>query len=359
MAYALLFTNIILYSYANRLKIKKKSFFVFILPIAILLILFLGFQSEVGGDYLSYLGLADGSKSLGYMEAKNEYLFIYLVKLVRILDLPQLIFLFTGIIQIFFLMLIIYEIKKMDFKLYNFFFLYFSLALVFFNQFNGIRQYMAVYIIIYSIFKLKDSKYVSFILLVIIASLFHSSSIFFLVFLLIKPLLEKEFSFNKILLFLIILFVFSLTNLDFVWTKLLAYTKYSSYITSEYFQRTPTRGIITKIPKIVLMLFSAYVIENKNKTKNKTKNIESKHRYLLNMSYISVAVMILSFSSTIIWRFYQFFDFFIIFPVLFLMEDESRKEIKFIISMILVSMLVVKIMVIPQGEYLYNSVFLK
>lgn len=72
----------------------------------------LSLQNDVGTDYYSYLSLAEGSTGLRWIESKSEYLFVYLVNLVRMIGIPQLIFVVTAIIQVFFVMLITYEVKK-------------------------------------------------------------------------------------------------------------------------------------------------------------------------------------------------------------------------------------------------------
>lgn len=351
MAYTMLISFILLYT--SRRKVNSEKFFDFVryfAPIGVLLILFLSLQYDVGTDYFSYLSVAEGTKSINWIKHKAEYLFVTLVYLARWIGVPQLIFAFSGTIQVFFLMLITYEVKKIGYKLTNFFFLYFTLALVFFNQFNGIRQYIAVYIIVYALFKLREDKKILFVSLVILARLFHASAIYFIILLFIKELLDKKISFNVIFICLLVLVILSFVNLDDIYIKILSYTPYKHYATSNYFSRMSIRGIITKIPKIIIVLFASYLIEKKIYKVNKAD------RFLLNMSYISLAVMILTFSSTLIWRFYQYFDLFIIFPVLTLMENGYKKSYEIMIISALVAMLIVKILIIPQGEYLYRSI---
>lgn len=350
MVYLILILYIIFYSYLVQVKGKKTDYFVFFIPIGILLVLVLGLQNNVGTDYNTYLSLADGTKGYGWIESKSEVLFVYLIKIVKMLDNPQLIFIFAAIIQVAFLSLIAFEVKKIGYKLHNFFFLYFFLSLTFFNQFNGIRQYIAVYIIAYSIFKLRENKVFLFIFLVFLASLFHSSAIFCIAFILIRKLLKKRIPYSAIIIIMLGLVTLRFINLDPIYIKLLSYTKYSHYAHARYFGKLSIKGIITKIPKIIISMFSAYVIERKK------DSLIYKDRFLLNMSYITIAVLILSFTSTMIWRFYQYLDLFIIFPVLSLMEDTNKRDYSILISLALIVMLVIKIIIIPQGEYMYKSI---
>ena len=181
MIYLVLFLYIIIYfSIFERIKLKSSTFIFTFVPIGVLLIIVLGLQNNVGTDYFSYLELAEGTKSISYINGRAEYLFIKLILLVRFLNVPQLIFVFSAFIQVFFLMLITLEVKKLEYRVDCFFFLYFTLSLVFFNQFNGIRQYIAVYIIVYALFKLMEGKRLTYLFLVVISGLFHSSAYFFL-----------------------------------------------------------------------------------------------------------------------------------------------------------------------------------
>ena len=351
MAYLLLFCSIISYSYFFKpSKQKLKHFIPFFIPIGILLIMIYGLQYDVGSDYFSYLRLADGTKDIEFLLGKFEILFVFLVLFVRKLNCPQLIFVFTAIIQVIFFMLITYEVKKMGFRLDYYFFLYFTLSLVFFNQFNGIRQYTAVYIIIYALFKLMKGKKYLYTILVLVASLFHVSAWIFFVFLLLDKLLIKEIPKKFIIVAIIVLFILSLFDLTKYYKIIIQYIpQYRSYIGSSYMKRLSFQGIITKIPKLMIVLYCALGLDMEKQ--------DIKKRYLINISYMACSIMVLSFTSSIIWRFYQYFDFFIIFPVMIFANNKRKiRQIKFI-SLLLIIMIIIKILVIPRGEYLYNSIF--
>lgn len=349
MAYLLIFSFVYTYSFLVQIKQKNyKEFLSAYIPIVIVLILTLGLQDGVGTDYYSYYSLADGSKSMGWIAGRSEILFIWLVELVIRIGKPQLLFVLAGSIQIVFLTLIAYEIKKIGYKTHEFFFLYFTLSLTFFNQFNGIRQYIAVYIVVYAFLKLIENNRLIFCLLIIAASLFHSSSIFFLPFVLVGKLLEKKMSTKLLISIIGVLIVLTIVDVSKYIELLLSYTPYKNYIGSSYLGRLSFQGIITKIPKIVIVLFSSYIV--------KKRDLVKKEIQLLNLSYISIFILIMSFSSTLIWRFYQYVDLMIIFPVLMLFSDEKYKMLKIIISIILFAMLIIKIIVMPRGEYLYKSI---
>lgn len=354
LTYLFLFTYVFIYSYLIRLKKNENeciSFILGYLPIAILLIMTLGLQYDVGTDYYSYLSLADGSKNMSWIANRSEILFISLVQIIIKIGNPQMLFVLVGSIQVLFLLLITYELKKLNLKLHNFFFLYFTLSLTFFNQFNGIRQYIAVYIVVYAFIKLINEKKILFVSLIILASLFHSSAIYFLPFIILGRLLKKRVPIKIVILISGILIIVSMIEISKFIEILLSFTSYKSYIGSNYFGRMPIKGIITKLPKLIVVLYSSYLIDK--------KDLVEKEVELLNLGYIGIFVLIMSFTSTLIWRFYQYVDLFIVFPVLILFNEEKYKTIKIVISILLFIMLIVKIIVIPKGEYAYQSIIFR
>lgn len=348
MIYLLLFVYIVVYSYIVSVQPKKGSFIFYFIPIAILLVMVSGLQDSVGTDYESYLNLVDGARGMGWIEKKNEFFFIFLISIVKNFNNLQLIFGLTGAIQVLFLGLISYEIKKMNYELYHFFFLYFALSLTFFNQFNLIRQYIAVYIVIYALLELMNNKSIKFIILVFMASLFHHSAILFLVFLPAKGFLSRKYSSKIIIIIMGVLLLLSTLDMSKYVELVLSHTRYSNYVGSSYSKRIDIQGIITKIPKIFMVLMSVCLIDK--------GDLEDKEIQLINLSYIGLGMQILSFTSSLIWRFYQYVDLYIIFPVLILFNNKSWGILKMLISIISIALLVTKIIVIPRGEYLYRSI---
>ncbi len=352
ITYLFLFIYVLLYSYYTDRNVyeNKLKFFISLLPISILLIFYLGFQNNVGTDYPTYILIAKGIKSYNFIIYRDEYLFVYLIDFVRIIGIPQLLFFMVGTIQVVFLNLILYELKQIGYKLYNILFLYFTLSIVFFSQFNGIRFYISVYIVIYAILLLRKNKKISFLSLMIFSKYFHYSSIMCFPFIFLRKKLEKKISFNKLCIFLIISIVLSCVGVDRIVEIILINTKYKWYFVGDRIYGAKFINILTKIPKIFIVMCSAYLIE-------KNKNIKIKNRYLLNLSYMAVCLLIISFSSNLLWRFYQYIDFFIIFPMLELMESGREKQVRNIFIVTLIVMLLFKIVIFPKGEYLYKFIF--
>lgn len=348
--FSLIFTTI--YSYTININSKKLDFTVAYLPVFILLIIVLSTQNGVGTDYYTYIDIALGKKGLGWVENKNEYLFVWLNDLVIFLGKPQLIFLFTALIQFVFLFFTTYELKKLSLKPYWFFLLYFVFLLIFFNSFNGIRQYTAVYIVIYSTFLLYRNSKVNFIILILLASMFHSTAIYFLPLVFFRSLLNKRINFNFLIITLISLSAASIIGFNDTLIYLVSQTNYSHYVNSDYFSSVNLINILTKIPKLIIVTLCAYLI------KKNQEQFSSKYNFFINLSYISLIILILSFSSNLIWRMYQYFDFFTIFPILILLSHQKQKQVTYSMLFFLIIIFVLKVTIFAKGEYLYNSIIL-
>jgi len=338
------------YCYMVNVRAGRAGFFIALSPVFFSILLALSLQDGVGTDYYAYLSMAAGEKDLGWIENKNEVFFVWLNELAIWLGEPQLIFFFSAFIQVSFLGLIVYELKKLELTLHWFFLLYFIFLLIFFNSFNGIRQYTAVYMVVYSFFLLFFDKQIRFIAIVLLASCFHSTAIYFLPFVFLRRALEIKIGFPFVLIILLFLLCISFSNLNGVMEYLLGMTRYSSYLNSNYFGKLDVFSVLTKFPKIIIVTLSAYVIETKYEW------LASKYRYILNLSYISLFVLILSFSSALIWRMYQYFDFFTVAPILILLSYAKQKQpLCFAIALFLLIFLL-KVTVFAKGEYQYSSI---
>lgn len=350
MIYFAIFSLTILYT--NVVKVRCKNFFefiVYIFPIICIFIIALWLQKGVGTDYYSYFNIASSGIGLGRFLNKGEYFSYGLLKLAWILKDPQLFFLFSAIIKMIFFSLALYEINKLGYKLSLFLFLYFTLSLVFFNQFNLIRQYIAAYIIFYAVLLLNKNKYIHYIIFVFMASMFHDSAIFLLILVLIKIKFSKEIISNRLLisLILIILALYFINIESIIKNILLSVESYKHLVNSEYFTgKMSISGILTKIPKILAVLYITLKI-----SKQKIKNEDI---FMINISKIAILILIFSFSTSLMWRIYQYFDLFLSIPLL-VMYNNTRKYNKIIYSYLLIFLLI-KILIIPKGEYLYNSI---
>lgn len=351
MIYIFLMVFCPVYFYVVRYKLCRSSDIVALGPVFVVIWAVLGLQAGVGTDFATYQQMAKGQLDLLWIERKNEFLFLWLNDLVIRIGEPQLIFVFSAGIQVAILYLIMRECEQLGLELHWALLLFFILLLVYFNSFNLVRQYTAVYLFVFSVFQLARERYIIFLSLVLIASFFHHSALYLAPLVaLLKPL-NARLPFDRVLKILLVLFLLSFLNWNAILAQVLKYTSYYSYSRNDYLARTEWLNIATKFPKIATVLLSAYVLDKKY------PELSSRYRFFLNLSFLSIAVLVISFSSTAVWRVYQYFDFFTIFPLLILLSHNKERRITYPILGCLYFIFLLKVTVFAEGEYLYRSIF--
>lgn len=360
MFYTFLFVSILFYSYKIKLDEKEEIEFIkYYLPIFLLLFLTFAFQWNVGTDYFSYYQGATndgiGLFKLNQFIQDKEYLFALLVRASQISGFPQLIFILSSFLQNICLMFSLYFLRKNNININFSLFLYFSLSLCFFNQFNGIRQFISVNIIILSFFMICDNKR-SFIpwLFMLMAPFFHQSAWIMIVYFILMIIVIDILPVYKWIICIISILFLGIYFFDINSVILFIVERtgmFTEYLNSSYVDKMSFVEIATKIVKLIVVFYSIFRLDL-----HKLSIFETR---LLKLSNITILVMILSFSSSLVWRMYLYFDFFLIIPVLLFFKYNARKEEKILISLYLLSFLFLKIIILPRGEYLYNNYFMR
>lgn len=365
MYFGLLILAILGYAYyIDFNSIDESKFYKKYMPIFLLFFITFAFQYNVGTDYQSYIacGVRNelGVFKLGQFIEDREFLFALIVYVAQVIKFPQFIFIASSFIQNVLFAITLKEIKKKDLSIFYFLVLYFGLSLCFFNQFNGIRQFISIQFIVLATIKiLNNDKSVS-IILYIVSVFFHKSSVIFILFIILYFIMEKynifEFLDNKKIFFIICLLLLSVYLVDFnslilfVAKKLNFFAEYGLYEkTNLYVSKMGIADLLTKFLKLAVVYYSLYRLN--------LEKVNSFEKKLLHLSYFSVFVMILSFSSTLIWRVYLFYDLFLIIPTLLFFKYDARMTEKQLIISYLYIILFVKIILIPKGEYAYHSYF--
>ncbi|WP_368859244.1 EpsG family protein [Xenorhabdus bovienii] len=320
-----------------------------------------GLQFNVGSDYPSYINIY---MNQNYLLEKyfysGEFFFYYIYKTLAYFDAPsQFIFVLFSFLQSIFIFSYFYSLKKLDFKIWLFFLIFFTVTNIYNNQLNGLRQYASLTLlplISYFCFKNQTVKSVIFI---IIAITFHSSSIIFLLIFPLKKLYLK-LSNRIFLLFLITAPIYYWSTYYIPEMLILLGGKYSYYINSQYFQGYSLTTIYTKIYYIPLILyfFYKYRINNKNNI-----NIG----YGTNKKYFSFCIFIFSItywaflpslSISILSRISSYFIFFYIFPIYYVIIESiyRRKNINTILILLYIILpYIIKVTLLAKGEFLYKS----
>ncbi len=169
------------------------------------------------------------------------------------------------------------ELCSFKWAVFSYYILYFAFSL------NGMRQSIAVAIVFYATYFLRQGKYAKFIISTLIASLFHFTSIISLSYLLFEIILVKFYDSNR----KIKSFVFSsigVVALIIVATELL--NRYLRYFTNVYI----SIGYMV-FAKLALLLLSIFLI--------KKGNDESKKAFVLSCRWYYFLGLILNFLSYI------------------------------------------------------------
>lgn len=239
-------------TFENKKKYINVDFYKFIpmVPLAVIA----GIRYDVGQDYMyTYVPIFEKVLKGNINEAWGEKGYIYLNKFVTLFtDDYAGIFILSSIIFVFFVFISIYE-ESDNISL--------SVMLLvctgyYFCFLNGLRQMLAVSIILFSIKYIQNRNIVKFILCMVIAVMIHYSV---LVFAPMYFVFNKKWTNFKMVIAIIIAFILSSFISDLL-IKIIAHTKYSWYLDSIY--KAERKGIIMILINIVILIFA--MIFNKN-----------------------------------------------------------------------------------------------
>lgn len=354
-AFNLLYTTICSFCFSrfyNINKYKYISYILFLLPIWSIWLIICGGQYKVGTDYESYYHIFKNVDTHLYIQ-NREFLFVWITELSAFLNLPPqtpfYIFYFIG----FFLFLLI--ISKLEHKTsFIFIILYLAVSNVFNNQLNGLRQYTAIYIYTLAFFYLyKNNGIIKYIICILTASLIHASSIILLPLAAFK--LKHNYNIKTLKSIFLLSIVFSLFgNFDWLLSvfDFLIPTHYRHYIEGTFNTSHSFTTLITKLMYIPLYWYSFKLI--------KQRKLQNFDLYLYNIGMISYSLRLFFLNNYILNRVGDSLTLISIFPLYYLLRDlYLRKEngIFSVIILFFLSFYLLKVVVFPKQEYLYNSIY--
>lgn len=321
---------------------KKKVTFIIILPMLVLWLFILGLQYEVGTDYSNYLLMFNNENYLELYYNKQEYLYFYFVKFFNYLYVKgQGMFFVISILQV---SLFYWVQKKINIdKLYIFVFLYLTIGSTFYNQMNVIRSQTAVY----------------FFTLVLLSENYYKKLLFFMIginihrsLLLLSPIifLEKmllKINENKIKYLLIISLIASLFPIVILLKKVVIFIpRYSHYLNYDYFTEIPFKLKLTKYLYIPIYIRSLTTLN--------LKDLREKKLYKLGI--IATSIRLLSLISTVTNRIGEYFIILSLIPLYYYFKDLKKdKTIKKFFLVGIIFIFLIKVLIIPIGEYDYKS----
>lgn len=335
-------------------KNKIKNIFIIYIPIIFLWTLIIGGQYGVGTDYFSYLQIFNGQKNLELYKRLQEYIFYYFVYYFSdFFSEKQYLFFIISFVENILFFSFIFKLKKDNIlnKISIFIFLFLVYGTVFYNQMNTIRQYFDVYILSLIFFYFYKNKKVMYIALYCVGINIHKSFRYFLVlpFLIWTSQIINSKKLLKISLIVVTLIILFFPIEDAI-KKLVSYTSYDNYI-----YRIKELSLQNKITKIIFVPFYLEAINLIDRFKKEKQKL-----FFLKMGIICFILRILLLTVYIAHRFGEYFGIINIFPIYYLIEEyyNNKKYIKLLMLLFLMSFLfVIKIIVFPKGEYLYDSWF--
>lgn len=331
--------------------IKEKKFPDIYLPLILFWTFFCGSQFEVGTDYSAYINIFNGN-NLDYFYKNGEILFFALVKLNNIIGVKgQFLFYIIYSICFYFLFRTISYVNLKYTAV--FILLYIALSTVFNNQFNTIRQCLSIYIGTYGAMFAIGGKRLRAIFLFGIASLFHISSIIFVIFLLPKKVLHKLNESRQILLMVIGIIgsLFLSPTMANSFIPFLPKT-YGWYIEGD---NLGSHSIITSVTKYIFTPLYILAVHNYSKM-----NLNKTNEIIFKWGIIGFTIRLLTLNLPLINRLSMAFILVSMFPIYFylvyLIKERKQKTFEFI-TLLIFFFYAVKVILFPVGEYNYKSIF--
>ena len=232
--------------------------------------------------------------------------------------------------------------KSEDVILSSSLFMFFCL---FYMYMNIVRQAVAVSILLmaYLIFsesKKKVHNYVVFVLLVTLASVFHSSAILCLVYLLFDKLKFTKIHMLLGIVVTALIYVGYSSVYKFVLSILGGNDKYSSYLDSEKYGvgHMNSQSVYYVIITLGAFLLGYYILVWKDKTSHKLfakqeYKVKSNESFMLYMSFIAFACRLLIFKMSIITRFTFYFIPFVLILYPYAISKFKRRSNRIILNL--------------------------
>lgn len=340
------------YSYILR-KNNKISLSMYI-PIMLLWVLILGGQDGVGTDYYSYKKIYEEHYVLGRFYKAGEYLFYYFVIFFsKFIKNGQFLFFFDAIIKVILFFIILKKTVSNKFS-YIFIFLYLSYSTIFYNQMNGIRNYLAGYFFTIGLIYLLENKKVFFLFFLGLGNFIHKTCLYMFSIFFINIKIKKNISSKKLYMFLILGLVLAFLPLKEIIRNISGKVipTYSHYFTSQFYENE--MEVINKISRIIWLPFYFESIKLIEVNKN------YKEKILIKYGILGYFIRLFTVAVPIFSRLAIYFSILEIYPIFYLVIYYLKKE-KILKLLVLVFLIFIfigsKILIFPKGEYLYKTIF--
>lgn len=334
--FSIFLTLISLYLMDNSRKITKAikkyniiNFFKVFVCFIPLIILF-SFREGVGTDYYTYQYLFE---NLAVKPKSFKLIFTHYIEsgwvILSYLSLffSKSFLFFKVLVSSLFFAYVTLIIKDKELK-YKILFTFLMFAIMFFPFMNITRQILACIILIYSLIKLFENKFILFFLNVILASLFHKSALFFFIVLVIYYIYNKKniiiIKRKKITLFqllealILISPLYLLPVLKLISDLLLKYNISSYYIYDSF--NLNIKFILYTLPIIIMSKYFLMFVKKQNLNDLKTLYFLT----LINYLFQVLGCLFLLFERLSVY----FFDLYVLlFPIIYSSLNNKKRKL--------------------------------
>lgn len=315
------------------------------------------FQYAVGTDYFSYIWIYETPNRVEqvYWNLNHEYGFYFLVKILQYFDLhSQSLFIAFGFLDTVLFFAILIMLRKYGFKLWIVFLLFFTVTTIYHNQMNGLRQYIAILSTPILFIFIFEKKYFKAILISLFALSFHKSFIIILILVPFVMIIKRLNNLQLFKLWLIVPFLLAVL-VPVVANLFIEYLLpvYKNYLNGQEFKFT---SILTKVYYLVFVGYFWYVYLTKQFISKVNQNI---FKFMIVVFSLTYCLYLTDVTIPMYGRIFQYFFFFYIFPLYYIIEYNIIYR-NYRILIVIISMLVVpymmKVLAFPVREYAYDSI---
>lgn len=339
--------------YYSNYKISNAALLFLYCPILTVWLLISGGQYFVGSDYPTYLDAFNGV-GLEVFERKNEYLFVWIIDIFNYIGISgQFFFYFFYGINF---LLLFFILKRIEYKFaYLFILLYFTVSTLYNNQLNVLRQSVAIYLCTYALILLLEKKKVKGYSLFIISIFIHSSSIFLMALSFFRKQVVKLTHKNMMVLLALSIVCGLMLKIEHL-SLILPFLNdnLAWYISGGLIEEN---SLIVRISKYIFVPVYFLSLYNYNKF-----NLNNFEMSMYKWGVLAYCFRIGFINLTIINRVSYIFMLLSIYPIFFyfIYLCKSKKYVLYLLFILALSMLYFfKVVLLPKGEYLYDSIYFK
>ncbi len=330
------------------------KFVVFCFPVILLWCLIVGGQYGIGTDYFSYTDIFQGHNMEYVSGIRGEYVFSAIVNIVLFLSLPpQWGFVIIALMEALLLCYIMHKCVRLRF-VFLFFFTFVCFCGTFHNQMNGIRQYLAIYMISVIVIWLCKKNWWRAFVLAIVTCFIHKSSMIILPVIVLIYLLRKKDSRTTLLTVILIGIALSIIlNNEIIKLVVPYFDLYSHYLSSE---RIESYGFAQKATKYIYIPLIIWSI-----CKYPYYRLDLFHRCLYVFGIYGFAIKLGVMSMAIVSRIGLYLEIIgglpIVYLLIYLYKKARLRPYFLLLLLYLFVPYAFKVLVMKTGEYNFDSIF--